>query len=101
MKFDLHHVIQTQVLSEEQAEWFLYQTLLGLKALHSANIIHRDLKPSNLLLDAKWDLKICDFGLARSLPAVESCKDMTDYVVTRWYRAPELILANKYTKVRS
>ncbi|KVH99332.1 Protein kinase, ATP binding site-containing protein [Cynara cardunculus var. scolymus] len=58
--------------------------------LHSANILHRDLKPGNLLINANCDLKICDFGLART----RSGKDqfMTEYVVTRWYRAPELLL---------
>lgn len=66
------------------------QLLRGLKYLHSANILHRDLKPGNLLINANCDLKICDFGLART----NSGKDqfMTEYVVTRWYRAPELLL---------
>jgi serine/threonine protein kinase len=70
-------------------QYFLYQILRGLKYIHSANVIHRDLKPSNLLLNANCDLKICDFGLAR--PSSESDM-MTEYVVTRWYRAPELLL---------
>ncbi|XP_042493357.1 mitogen-activated protein kinase homolog 1-like [Macadamia integrifolia] len=66
------------------------QLLRGLKYLHSANILHRDLKPGNLLVNANCELKICDFGLARI-----SCSKgqfMTEYVVTRWYRAPELLL---------
>ncbi|RWV98141.1 hypothetical protein GW17_00039033 [Ensete ventricosum] len=63
--------------------------LRGLKYIHSAKVIHRDLKPSNLLLNANCDLKICDFGLAR--PTSEN-DIMTEYVVTRWYRAPELLL---------
>ena len=70
-------------------QYFLYQLLRGLKYIHSAKVIHRDLKPSNLLLNANCDLKICDFGLAR--PSSESDM-MTEYVVTRWYRAPELLL---------
>ena len=70
-------------------QYFLYQILRGLKYIHSANVIHRDLKPSNLLLNANCDLKICDFGLAR--PTSEN-DIMTEYVVTRWYRAPELLL---------
>ena len=59
--------------------------------MHSANVLHRDLKPSNLLLNANCDLKICDFGLARTGP--EKGQFMTEYVVTRWYRAPELLLS--------
>ncbi|KAL4272097.1 hypothetical protein GQ457_13G027850 [Hibiscus cannabinus] len=87
---DLHQIIHSkQALSEEHCQYFLYQILRGLKYIHSANVLHRDLKPSNLLLNANCDLKICDFGLAR----VSTESDfMTEYVVTRWYRAPELLL---------
>jgi serine/threonine protein kinase len=77
-------------------QYFLYQILRGLKFIHSANVIHRDLKPSNLLVNANCDLKICDFGLAR--PTAENDQFMTEYVVTRWYRAPELLLnSSDYT----
>lgn len=77
-------------------QYFLYQILRGLKYIHSANIIHRDLKPSNLLVNANCDLKICDFGLAR--PTSDDNEFMTEYVVTRWYRAPELVLnSSDYT----
>ncbi|KAJ8458750.1 hypothetical protein OPV22_031676 [Ensete ventricosum] len=90
MDTDLHHIIRSNhQLSEEHCQYFLYQILRGLKYIHSAKVIHRDLKPSNLLLNADCDLKICDFGLAR--PASEN-EIMTEYVVTRWYRAPELLL---------
>jgi mitogen-activated protein kinase 1/3 len=96
MDTDLHQIIRSnQSLSEEHCQYFLYQLLRGLKYIHSANIIHRDLKPSNLLLNANCDLKICDFGLAR--PTSEN-DFMTEYVVTRWYRAPELLLnSSDYT----
>ena len=77
------------------AQYFLYQILRGLKYIHSANVLHRDLKPSNLLLNANCDLKICDFGLARVTSETDF---MTEYVVTRWYRAPELLLnSSDYT----
>lgn len=76
--------------------YFLYQLLHGLKYMHSANVIHRDLKPSNLLINSNCDLKICDLGLARVTSETEF---MSEYVVTRWYRAPELLLnSSEYTK---
>ncbi|WRX09084.1 Protein kinase domain - like 10 [Theobroma cacao] len=76
-------------------QYFLYQVLRGLKYVHSANVLHRDLKPSNLLLNANCDLKIGDFGLARTTSETDF---MTEYVVTRWYRAPELLLnCSEYT----
>ena len=65
--------------------------------MHSANVIHRDLKPSNILLNKHCDLKICDLGLGRGYDNEEELK--TQYVVTRWYRAPEVIQnASEYTK---
>ncbi|KAL6506331.1 Mitogen-activated protein kinase 1 [Orobanche gracilis] len=90
MDTDLHQIIRSnQGLSEEHCQYFLYQLLRGLKYIHSAGVIHRDLKPSNLLVNSNCDLKICDFGLAR----LNTENDfMTEYVVTRWYRAPELLL---------
>ncbi|KAF7153643.1 hypothetical protein RHSIM_Rhsim01G0221500 [Rhododendron simsii] len=96
MDTDLHQIIRSnQGLSEEHCQYFLYQILRGLKYIHSANVIHRDLKPSNLLVNANCDLKIIDFGLAR--PTSEN-EFMTEYVVTRWYRAPELLLnSSEYT----
>ncbi|RCV20604.1 hypothetical protein SETIT_4G069900v2 [Setaria italica] len=79
----------------DHENYFLYQILRGLKYIHSANVLHRDLKPSNLLLNANCDLKICDFGLARITSETDF---MTEYVVTRWYRAPELLLnSSEYT----
>ncbi len=69
--------------------------LRGLKFLHSANVLHRDLKPSNLLVNANCDLTICDFGLARGVDG-EFEEELTEYVVTRWYRAPELLCDSCY-----
>jgi len=101
MQTDLHRVIRTQPLTDDHCQYFVYQTLRGLKTIHSADIVHRDLKPANLLLNANCDLKVCDFGLARSLkaPAGKELGAMTEYVATRWYRAPEIMLSFKlYTK---
>ncbi|GMY30399.1 mitogen-activated protein kinase homolog MMK2-like [Fagus crenata] len=96
MDTDLHHIIRSdQPLTDDHCQYFLYQLLRGLKYVHSANVLHRDLKPSNLLLNANCDLKIGDFGLARTTSETDF---MTEYVVTRWYRAPELLLnCSEYT----
>ena len=99
MPIDLHRVIETQELSNEHNQYFIYQLLRGLKFIHSAGVLHRDLKPANLLLNDKCDLKICDFGLARAHPSSEDRQgSMAEHVVTRWYRAPEIMIKfNQYT----
>ncbi|KAI5439975.1 Mitogen-activated protein kinase 4, variant 2 [Lathyrus oleraceus] len=96
MDTDLHQIIRSnQPLNLDHCQYFLYQLLRGLKYVHSANVLHRDLKPSNLLLNGNCDLKIGDFGLARTTSETDF---MTEYVVTRWYRAPELLLnCSEYT----
>lgn len=96
MDTDLHHIIRSsQDVTEEHYQYFLYQLLRGLKYIHSANVLHRDLKPGNLLVNEECDLKIADFGLARTFSETDL---MTEYVVTRWYRPPELLLnAKDYT----
>lgn len=95
MPGDLHQIIQTHALSDQHVQFFIYQIIKGLKLIHSANVIHRDLKPSNILVNENCDLKICDFGLAR-LDSVgmrtNKISLLTEYVATRWYRAPEIML---------
>jgi cyclin-dependent kinase-like len=58
--------------------------------MHQKGIIHRDIKPENLLISKRGTLKLCDFGFARKWN--DSMHNLTDYVATRWYRAPELLL---------
>jgi serine/threonine protein kinase len=92
---DLAHLIKSKTKYDDiHTRWLLFQLLRGLKHIHAANVFHRDLKPGNLLLNANCDLKICDFGLARANFTEEAADTpvfWTDYVATRWYRAPELI----------
>ncbi|CAG8553267.1 8644_t:CDS:10 [Ambispora gerdemannii] len=102
MEADLHAIIRSkQSLTDAHYQSFTYQILCGLKYIHSANVLHRDLKPGNLLVNADCELKICDFGLARGFsenPEADS-GFMTEYVATRWYRAPEIMLSfQSYTK---
>ncbi|KAK7241539.1 MAP kinase [Aureococcus anophagefferens] len=106
---DLSRVIYSKTaLSSDQQLYLFYQTLCGVHYINSAGVIHRDLKPANLLVDVKTcGLKVCDFGLSRCLshegaaltdgyieaPAVDGgANNFTEYVVTRWYRAPEVML---------
>lgn len=104
METDLHRVIHsTQTLTDEHVAHFMRQILRGMAYLHSADILHRDLKPSNILVTSTCELKVCDLGLARYVDysqakAVQGASqsdtfvELTEYVVTRWYRAPEILL---------
>lgn len=101
MEADLHQIIRSkQKLTNAHFQYFIYQILRGLKYMHSADILHRDLKPGNLLVNSDCELKICDFGLARGISeGVDHQAFMTEYVATRWYRAPEIMLSFRaYTK---
>ncbi|KAG8373024.1 hypothetical protein BUALT_Bualt12G0127900 [Buddleja alternifolia] len=101
MESDLHQVIKANDdLTPEHYQFFLYQLLRGMKYIHTANVFHRDLKPKNILANADCKLKICDFGLARvAFNDTPTAIFWTDYVATRWYRAPELCgsFFSKYT----
>lgn len=102
MEADLHQIIKSgQHLTNEHVQYFLYQILRGMKHVHSAAVIHRDLKPGNLLVNSDCELKICDFGLSRGFDSApdEQVGNLTEYVATRWYRAPEIMLVFRgYTR---
>mmetsp|Transcript_12584 Transcript_12584/g.37837 ORF Transcript_12584/g.37837 Transcript_12584/m.37837 type:complete len:467 (+) Transcript_12584:365-1765(+) len=103
METDLHAVIRANILEEIHKSYIMYQLLKALKYMHSAELLHRDIKPSNLLLNSECQVKLADFGLARSVAQLAAQEDgpspiLTDYVATRWYRAPEILLgSSRYT----
>jgi len=101
METDLHAVIRAKILEDIHKQYVMYQTIRCLKYMHSADLLHRDLKPSNILLNSDCLVKVADLGLARSVAMKEegAIPVMTEYVATRWYRAPEILLGSqKYTK---
>jgi serine/threonine protein kinase len=104
---DLHKVIHSkQPLSNKHVQVIICQILRALAHLHACSVAHRDLKPANILLEKDCKLKVCDFGLARGDMRTsddgdgdeeeQACGVLTEYVVTRWYRAPEVMLLPKH-----
>lgn len=102
MDYDLSRVLYNPLqFLEFHVSLFTYQILCGVKYIHSAGVVHRDLKPGNILVSNRGNLKICDFGLARALGGSNefATEPITNYVATRWYRSPELILrSSRYGK---
>lgn len=91
-------------LSEDRALTLVYNILLSLKFIHTAGVVHRDLKPANILVNSQCEVKLCDFGLARTLPAGDEDaasrekykkRPLSPVAFTRWYRPPEVILQNR------
>lgn len=140
LQSDLKKLVKSPIhLEMIHIQTLVYGILVGLKYIHSADVLHRDLKPANVLINEDCSVKICDFGLARSIEGIEGAhykkeedveddaiekpeskpdakrqgnaklvrqsgglvktknmkRELTGHVVTRWYRAPELILLEK------
>lgn len=89
MEADLHNVISEDILKDVHIRFIIYQMTKALKYLHTGYVIHRDLKPSNVLVNSNCTIKLCDFGLVRSISSLtDSSPILTEGVATRWYRAP-------------
>lgn len=98
LEYDLTGILETPEikLTQHHIKSWSYQLLTGVHYMHTNKIIHRDLKASNLLVNRKGELKIADWGLARSWNT--DMKKLTKKVITLWYRPPELLLGcDKYT----
>ncbi|GMR56155.1 hypothetical protein PMAYCL1PPCAC_26350, partial [Pristionchus mayeri] len=90
MQNNLNDVIQKIKLDHKTLSFFIYQILCAVNHLHREGIVHRDLKPSNIVVNKACKVKVLDFGLARLITPCAS--NLSHYVVTRWYRAPEVVL---------
>lgn len=96
MRTDLQRLIHSSTKLQPQHITYLgYQIFRALKYLHSVDVVHRDLTPSNILVSQQCQIKICDFGLSRK---TQKNTPMTKHVVTRWYRAPEIMCWDEYNK---
>ena len=95
-----NHRKRKKIISEEKIQNIIYNITSGLAFMHSQNIMHRDLKPENILIsldNINMDnnaIKIADFGTAKEVPKYKN-DSLTDYICTRWYRAPECVLKSK------
>ncbi|XP_030058147.1 cyclin-dependent kinase-like 5 [Microcaecilia unicolor] len=84
-------------VTPEKVKNYIYQLIKAIHWCHKNDIVHRDIKPENLLISCNDILKLCDFGFARNLSEGNNA-NYTEYVATRWYRSPELLLGAPYGK---
>jgi mitogen-activated protein kinase 15 len=102
MESDIFQAIKNRVLDPTHKKFIVYQLACAMKYLHSAGVVHRDLKPSNVLINSNCDIKLCDFGLSRSMASEYFNRPiMTEFIATRWYRAPEVLLGSRSYSTKS
>jgi mitogen-activated protein kinase 15 len=94
MEADLYSVIRAGILQDIHKRYIFWQLCCSLKYLHSARLLHRDIKPSNILINSDASIRLCDFGLSRTFDCEPDDSVCTDYVATRWYRPPEILLGS-------
>lgn len=97
---DLTVVLRKPIVGNAHRKFIAYQVIRTVAQLHAMNVIHRDLKPSNIFINSSCQITIGDFGLARCIPekAADDSLHFTDYIATRWYRSPEvLVKSSRYT----
>ena len=96
MEHDIHGLIDKKLaLDVSQIKCIMMQVLEGVSYIHSQNVMHRDIKGANILVDNKGNIKITDFGLARKFD-IRQGVNLTNRVVTLWYRSPELLLGSEH-----
>lgn len=102
LESDVFQAIKNRVLDATHKKFIVYQLAVALKYLHTAGVVHRDLKPSNVLINSSCDVKLCDFGLSRSLTSEYFNRPlMTEFIATRWYRAPEVLMGSRSYSAKS
>ena len=101
MDIDLYLLVRENILEEKHKKFIFFQIVKAIYYIHSGGLIHRDIKPSNILVNENCEAKLCDFGLVRSVDdETEEQEDvLTEYIATRWFRAPEILLGSRtYSK---
>jgi mitogen-activated protein kinase 15 len=102
MESDLFYGIKEDLLNDLHKKYIIYQLAKSLKFVHSAGLVHRDVKPSNILINPNCEIRLCDFGLSRTLWKYNNQETkLTEFIATRWYRSPEVLFGSHYYNTKS